>query len=343
MAGNTTEDPGAAMEPLGTLDARGRRERALALHLRACRGTERGVDAALAELSAQELDWSTEESDVLLARLVGKDAKVAPHELQAAFRTLVPIALAAAEQAEEFDRARLGSLRRTAESSPALRGDAGAALRDRMDALLRREPPFVPGRLPHHLLDGLDAYGPAMRAAHAELLTGAGVPPFLGHCALLDRTRPTRTWRRRAAVLLTEAARGDEVVRRLLEGISTQPEHRMSDLDPLVMATRGIAGSTNTSLVRGLLRTAPDIDADWVVPLVGAVALHAGTGPDGSGGSCRSRPLATAAVAALGDACGGARGEEAARWLGRLSGTVRNRPVVKEITEALESLAASPD
>ncbi|MFF5918151.1 hypothetical protein ACFY8C_07390 [Streptomyces flavochromogenes] len=320
-------------------DARKRRETALALHLRVCRGAEHEAVAALAELSGRELGWTTAESDVLLARLVGKDALVAPHELQGAFLALVPVALAAAEQAEEFDRARVGSLRRSADSPSLGRGDELAALRDRMDALLRREPAIVPGRLPHHLLDGLDAYGPAMRAAHGDLLTGPGAALLLGHCALLDRTRPTRAWRRRAAALLAGAGRGEELVRRLLEGVAAQPEHRVSDLAPLVMVRRDVAGDTNTSLARGLLWSALDIDADWVVPLVGAVALHAGTGAGGSGTACRSRPLATAAVAVLG-ACEGGRREEAARRLGRLAGTVRNRALAKEIARALEAVAA---
>ncbi|MEX0173228.1 DUF4132 domain-containing protein [Streptomyces sp. LMG1-1-1.1] len=88
-----------------------------------------------------------------------------------------------------------------------------------------------------------------------------------------------------------------------------------------------------------MLWAALDVDADWVVPLVGAVALHAGTGLGGSGGTCRSQPLATAAVAVLGE-CGGARGEEAVQWLGRLPKRVRNRTVAKGIAKALEAVAA---
>lgn len=326
--------------PVSGPDARKHRDHALALHLRVCRGAEEEAGAALAELSGRELGWTTAESDVLLARLVGKDAVVAPHELQGAFLSLVPIALAAAEQAEEFDRARVGSLRRSAESVSLPPGEELAALRDRMDGVLRREPTIVPGRLPHHLLDGLDAYGPAMRAAHGDLLTGAGAALLLGHCALLGGTRPTRAWRRRAAVLLAETGRGEELVRRLLEGAAAQPEHRVSDLAPLVMVRQDIAGDTNTSLLRGLLRSSLDIDADWVVPLVGAVALHAGTASAGGPGTaCRSRPLATAAVAALG-ACEGGRGEEAGRWLGRLAGAVRNRALSKEIAKALGAVGA---
>ncbi|MFB6841109.1 DUF4132 domain-containing protein, partial [Streptomyces sp. NPDC056361] len=339
LARELAEGPGALGELLGALDAEGRRGCALALHATACRDARSRTEQALADLSGQELGWSTEESDALLARLVGKDAKVAPHELESSFRTLVAVALSAAEQAEDFDRARVRALRRTADSLHTLRAAEFAPLRDRMDALLRREAPVTPGRLPRHLLDRLDDFGPAMRAAHEELLAGAGVAAFLGHCVLLDKPRATRAWRRTSAALLGEAERGAEVVRRLLEGVAAQPEHRISDLGPWGTHVRGLTGDTNTSLVRGLLWAALDLPDAWVVPLAGAVALNAGTGLGGSGGTCRSQPLATAAVAVLGE-CGDARGEEAVQWLGRLAKQVRNRTVAKGIAKALEAVAA---
>ncbi|MGA5191778.1 hypothetical protein [Streptomyces exfoliatus] len=111
----------------------------------------------------------------------------------------------------------------------------------------------------------------------------------------------------------------------------------MNDPDPYGTGTPTLAYAANTSLVRGLLWAALDVDADWVVPTVGAVALHAGTGAGGSD-VCRSQPLATTAVAVLG-ACGGVRGAEAVRWLGRLEGEVRNRTVAKGIARALEDVA----
>ncbi|WP_426404105.1 DUF4132 domain-containing protein [Streptomyces sp. R-07] len=334
-----TEGPEVVGELIASLGTEERREWALALHLRACGRRPGQVSAALDALSRQELAWSTEESDELLARLVGQDAKVAPHELRHSFMNLVPIALSAAEQAQEFDRARVRALRRTAESLRTYESVEFAAIRDRMDVLLRRETTAPPGRLPRNLLDGLDEYGPAMRAAHSELLAGAGVADFLGHCVLLDKPRATRVWRRTAAALLGEAEQGAEVVRRLLEGIAAQPEHRVTDLSSWGMVFSHLAGDTNTCLVRGLMWAALDLDADWVVPLVGAVALHAGTGLGGSGGFCRSQPLATAAVAVLGE-CGGARGEEAVQWLGRLPKKVKNRTVAKGIAKALGAVAA---
>ncbi|MFF0422916.1 DUF4132 domain-containing protein [Streptomyces sp. NPDC004520] len=336
------EGPEVVRGLIGPLGPEGRREWALALHLRACGGRPEQTSELLDDLSRQELGWSTEESDRLLARLAGQDAAVSPYELRGSFLTLVPLALAAAEQAPEFDRARVRALRRTAESLRAYRSGEFAgfsAIRDRMDALLRREAPVAPGGLPRHLLDGLDEYGPAMRAAHGELLAGAGAAAFLGHCALLDRPRATRAWRRRAAALLAATDRGTDLVRLLLEGIAAQAEHRIDDLGEYAMNHWGLAGDPNTCLVRGLLWAALDVDADWAVPLVGAVALNAGTGLGGSGGFCRSQPLATTAVAVLG-ACEGARAGEAAQWLGRLPRKVKNRTVNKGIAKALEAVAA---
>ncbi|MEU7385451.1 DUF4132 domain-containing protein [Streptomyces tanashiensis] len=339
LARELAEGPGAVAELLASLDARGRRECAIELHLRACRDAGRRKVPALAALAEEELGWSTAEADLLLARLLGKDAKVAPHELHGGFLTLVPIALAAAAQAEDFDRPRVRALQRLVESHYVYRAEEYMGIRRLMDVLLRRELPVVPGRLPRHVLDDLDEFGPAMRAAHAELLAGAGVAAFLGHCALLDKPRATRAWRRTATALLGEAEHGAEVVRRLLEGIAAQPEHRVTDRNPWHQVDWGIAGESNTGLVRGLLWAALDVDADWVVPLVGAVALNAGTGLGGSGGFCRSQTLATTAVAVLGE-CGGARGAEAVQWLGRLPKKVRNRTVNKGIAKALEAVAA---
>ncbi|MGW6536034.1 DUF4132 domain-containing protein [Streptomyces sp. NPDC055051] len=329
---------GALTEFLDGLDAAGRRSAAFALQRH---GTDRESAArGLAHLAGQRLDWSAAESDLLLARLLGRDADFAPHELREAFLVVVPIAVAVAEQVEDYDRPRLRTLRLLAESYRWY-GDTGEykEIRGRIDALLAREAPVVDGRLPRHLLDGLDDYGPAMREAHGGLLSGPGVAAFLGHCALLDRPRATRVWRKRAAGLLAGAERGAEVVRRLLEGIAAQSEHRVHDLNPFGMGLASLAGDANTSLVRGLLWAAPELREEWVVPLVGAVALNAGTGLGGSGGMCRSQPIATAAVAVLGELPAD-RAEQAVAELGRLPRRVVNRTVVKGIARAREAVSA---
>ncbi|MFB7823770.1 DUF4132 domain-containing protein [Streptomyces hydrogenans] len=316
------------------------REAALAVHLRACRGDrEKAVGDVLARLARRDLGWSAAEADLLLCRLLGGEAGVAPHELHLRFTGLVPLALAACEQAGDFSRTHVRALRRIAEGLRGHGQDGFGPLRDRMDALLRREARVDTDLLPRHVLDGFDDYGPAMRRAHTELLAGPGVAAFLAHCAPMDRPRATLAWRKRAAVLLAAAESGPEVVRRLLEGIAAQEEHRVNDPDLVGMGIPTLASAANTSLVRGLLWAAPSIPDAWVVPLVGAVALHAGTGLGGHGGMCRSQPLATAAVAVLGE-CPAERAEEAVAELGRLPRRVVNRTVAKGIVRATETVAA---
>ncbi|MFD8011879.1 DUF4132 domain-containing protein [Streptomyces sp. NPDC058955] len=336
----TAEGPDALRALLDGLEGAELREAALALHLRACRGKGgQTVAAALAGLARRDLGWSADEADLLLSRILGGEAGVAPHELRADFTALVPLAVAACEQAGDFSRSHVRTLRRIAEGLRGFSQDGFSLLRDRLDALLARETRVDPGLLPRHVLDGFDEYGPRMRAAHAEPLAGPGVAAFLAHCALLDKPRATRVWRRRAAELLAGAERGAEVVRLLLEGVTDQAAHRVNDPDPVGMGIPTLASAANTSLVRGLLWAALDVREEWVVPLVGAVALHAGTGLGGHGGMCRSQPMATAAVAVLGE-FPAYRAEEAVAELGRLPRRVVNRTVVKGIARAREAVSA---
>ncbi|MFJ6404245.1 DUF4132 domain-containing protein [Streptomyces hydrogenans] len=333
------EGPDALRGLLDALEGAELREAALAVHLRACRRPGReAVTAALDGLARRDLDWSAVEADLLLCRLLGGEAGVAPHELQLHFGELVPLALSACERAGDFSRTHVRALRRVAESLRGYGRDFGP-LRDRMDALLLREARVDTGPLPRHVLDGFDDYGPAMRTAHAELLAGAGVAALLAHCAPMDRPRATLAWRRKAASLLGGAESGAEVVRRLLEGIAAQPAHRVNDPDLVGMGIPTLASAANTSLVRGLLWAALDVPEEWAVPLVGAVALQAGTGIGGHGGMCRSQPIATAAVAVLGE-FPAERAEEAVAELGRLPRRVVNRTVAKGIARATETVAA---
>ncbi|MGA5191779.1 hypothetical protein [Streptomyces exfoliatus] len=167
---------GALREFLDSLDTAGRREAALALHRRVCRRSDEELARpALAVLARQELGWSVAESDLLLARLLGRDAEVAPHELEESFLALVPIVVSAADQAGDFDRPAIRVLRAMAASPRVPSQDLSGPLRDRMDVLLDREVAVIPGLLSRQLLDGRDDYGPAMRAAHGDLVAAPGL------------------------------------------------------------------------------------------------------------------------------------------------------------------------
>ncbi|MFF3321485.1 DUF4132 domain-containing protein [Streptomyces sp. NPDC002889] len=187
-------------------------------------------------------------------------------------------------------------------------------------------------------LDDEDEYGPTMRAAHPELLASPGVQEFLLHCALQDKVRATKRWRKGAAELLMRCERGPEMVRALLEGLARQREHVVHSPQWGGGDWPGIASEHNTVLVRGLLWAAAEIESDWAVAAVADVALNAGTGWGGSGGVCRNGKLATTAVAVLGE-FGGQRSEQAAERLGRLPRTIRNRTVLKAISASLHAVA----
>ncbi|NUK08008.1 DUF4132 domain-containing protein [Streptomyces lunaelactis] len=297
-----------------------------------------GVDdvslGVLGWAAAQRLDWNAQQADELLGRLAGKRAQVDLLTLLGAFVPLVGPALAAARPAGEYDRGLVRSLRRWL----IFTGGRPESMREQLDELAGTEPDAT--GLSDELLDAFDEYGPAMRAAHGALLAAPGVNDLLWHCMRQDKVRATKRWRKEAATLVNRAEGGPDVVRALLEGMAGQREHH-----PLAAPTwvgrytvPGIAAEGNTRLLRGLLWAAADVEADWVVPAVGAVALNAGTGTGGSGGDCRSGRMATTAVAVLGD-FGGAQGGPAVDWLGRLRHKIRNRTVVKGVTASLQAVA----
>ncbi|MFD9221206.1 DUF4132 domain-containing protein [Streptomyces sp. NPDC060064] len=329
----TGEGP-PVQELLESLDEPEQRQAALWFHQNVIAGGADDVGlGALGWVASRQLDWTAQQADELLGRLAGKRAQVDLLTLLREFEPLVGTALAAARTAGAYDRELVRSLRRWMPFA-ARRSER---MREQLDELAGTEPAAT--GLADELLDGFDDYGPAMRAAHSALLSAPGVNDLLWHCMGQDKLRATKRWRKEAAALLDEAEGGPEVVRALLEGMAGQREH------PVAAPARvggytlpGIAAEGSTRLLRGLLWAAADVEADWVVPAVGAVALNAGTGTRGSGGDCRSGRMATTAVAVLGD-FGGTQGEQAADWLGRLRRKIRNRTVVKGISASLQAVA----
>ncbi|HET6857083.1 MAG TPA: DUF4132 domain-containing protein [Streptomyces sp.] len=314
------------------------RQAALWFHENLCAAPDDPVNVwAARQLADRPLGWPPEQAAELLGRVAGAEAPVDPLTLLQHFAELVRLPLAAAAEAGSYDRERLRSLRR---QLPAAWGTVAPEIRERLDALIGPEPPADGTGLPAELLDAYDDFGPAMRAAHRELLASPGAAAFLAHCATQGKVRATKRWRREAAALLADAERGEEIVRALLDGMAAQREHPVTELSPVWGEGRapGIASEANETLVRGLVWAAADLGGEWVVPAVGAVALNAATGLGGSGGTCRNGRIATSAVGVLGE-FGGAQGAQAVRALGLLKGPVRNRTVVKGIAKSLEAVA----
>lgn len=203
--------------------------------------------------------------------------------------------------------------------------------------------------LPASVLDGDDAYGPRMRAEHAQLLASPGVGALLAHCGTLGQVRAGVRWRAQAAELVAAAPRGAEAVRELLAGFAAQPEGRFTvrDGDREPVRQRGLTDWANTALVRGLLwaladlavaaEPGPEADPDGpgvaAVRLAGACARHAGTGLGGRGGEARTGQVATTAVAVLGS-FDGDLGAYAVTELAGLRAVVRNRTVLKAAERA---------
>ncbi|MEV0092040.1 DUF4132 domain-containing protein [Streptomyces sp. NPDC050738] len=328
-----------------SLDAGGRRRAGLWLHrnLRAHEGD--GVTSgALAWLARQRLDWTPPEAAELLRRAADYDDSSSLPFLFRHFLAQVELPLAAVEQSGVPGDA--GLLRMLREASLKAWGPESrlSVVRSRLDALLTAARTTAHATadgtgLPLTILDELDAYGPAMRSAHRDLLASEGIADFLVHCATQDKVRATQRWRKKARPLLAGAARGTEALRTLLEGVAAQEEHSVSGLSGFWGTSWwSITSDANAQLVRGLLWAAADLKGDWVVPLLGDVALNAGTGLGGQGGQSRSGKIATTAVAVLGT-FDGVQGEQAAQRLGTLRDKLRNRTVLKGISASLESVA----
>ncbi|MCX4818886.1 DUF4132 domain-containing protein [Streptomyces sp. NBC_01142] len=320
-------------ELLESLDEPEQRRAALWFHDWLCRSGDDDVTLdALGRLAEQRLEWTAPQAAELLGRLVGADAQVDLTTLLRKYVPLVRLALTAARTAGEYDRGHVRALRRWLPSAE----DRPEWLREWLDELAGTGPETT--GLSGELLDAHDDYGPAMRAAHPTLLAAPGIDALLWHCMRQDKVRATKRWRKEASALLDRTEGGAETVRALLEGMAAQPEHPVAAPQWAGDAWPGIAAEGSTRLVRGLLWAAAGLEADWVVPVVGEVALNAGTGWGGSGGYCRSVRMATTAVAVLGD-FGGAQGEQAVDRLGRLQRTIRNRTVVKGIAASLQAVA----
>ncbi|WP_147425401.1 DUF4132 domain-containing protein [Bailinhaonella thermotolerans] len=230
----------------------------------------------------------------------------------------------------------VAEMRRAAELLAASPGWAADSLtRRRLDDLLAVHIPEPPAVAAARLLRAADAFAVTMAEEYGERLGAPAIMPLLRHCATATTARPGDRWLATAADLLTRDA--PALVRDVLTALA---RHRESAVD---RSTPVYLHHDTAVLLRGLIWTCELIEAGWVVPVLGDVAVATGTGIGGSGPNSRSELLANAAVAVL----AGHGGMAAVAQLARVRARVRRRSLLATVARALAAVGAreglSPD
>jgi hypothetical protein len=284
------------------------------------------MGAALGKLDARRLPFSA--SDVELMLDLGLDQSAFWH---------FPYTVAAAEvglAAEPGSPAILAALERAAGRldghwrgayDPDLR-----AARGRIRALLAANLPG--GLLDLSVVSDGDAWTePARAALAAHARRFEGVPDVLAHFAAARASKPTKTWSRRMAELLDADPDLPSLSRQLLElvlDVDVVPTPEVIMYPPHWLLAPG-----NETLLRGAIWSLRSVSADWVVPLLGRLALRgAAPSPDDGVPTPLSAVVANASVDTL-----IALGTDDARdELRRLLSELRRRDLLKRIAAALD-------
>jgi hypothetical protein len=197
------------------------------------------------------------------------------------------------------------------------------------------------------LISGQDGFAAWLRANVGDQLTAAGVPALLRHWSGAVTAQPTATWTRRARELAVAAPGAIEMIRTVLTWLLahrgrvvqrqrtyTGPgdgwEHVSEWTETLYLEQQ------TAVLLRGMVWSLEPVAGEWVVPLLGEVAVATGTGIGGSGADARSELVANAAVGVL-----GRRAEEGVvAELARVQAKVRKRTILAGVAKALDAVAA---
>lgn len=196
-------------------------------------------------------------------------------------------------------------------------------LRRRIRALVAANVPG--GLLDLSVVDARDAWAElASDVLRRHAQSWDGVHELLALLAAARSTRPSQAWRRRAAQLTTRYDGYGELLRELLEPI-LEIDLTPSDVGwpPAWLLAPG-----NELLARGATWATADVDAKWVVPLLGRLALRcAAPSPHPTVTTALAHAVASGAVEAL-----AAIGTPAAHdELRMLLGEIRRRDMLKRI------------
>lgn len=189
--------------------------------------------------------------------------------------------------------------------------------------------------LPPMILNDGDHFGPKVRQALGERLADRGLIALLKHAVgISSGARPTASWRKQAALLVGEPVHAD--VREILTMLVAHREEQVvepSNHGDYTYA-RYLDGG-NLDVVRGLVWAVAALDAPWVSPLLGDLAIVAAVRMTGGWGELRSERLVNASIGSLGE-----RADEASvAQLSRIRSRLRRKTMLKTVDKALSTVA----
>ncbi len=279
----------------------------------------------LTRLARHRIDWTAHDLSFLLRCLTEHDDT---YYAEAAHRTALtacePVDDAVLRQCEQHVR----TLHRRHGGAEHQGYAAHRRIGARLDRLVERLDGVPTGARERF---GADV-GPLLAAEIPDTMDSPDLAELLALCAQIRTVRPNRRWRDRAAALLAERPSLPGEVRAVLEQVP-----RLADVLHAHLDDFGFTAETPVLLLRGLLWSTaglPPEQAEWVAPLLGDIACHAGTGPGGSK-VVRAERLAVTALDVL-----GVRGDAAAvAALTRAVATVRKKTVLAAARRALDAAA----
>ncbi|WP_146615556.1 hypothetical protein [Nonomuraea aridisoli] len=203
-----------------------------------------------------------------------------------------------------------------------------------LDGLLTEHPTGDPADAARSLVPEGDAFAALVREEYGRRLGDPASLPLARHWVTATTGNPSAKWTARAAELLTPGAAAliKDVLGRLPAHRETVVLQRYGGYERRVVT---YLDERTAVLLRGMLWTLDLVDEPWVVPLLGDIALAAGTGVGGSGADSRSELVANAAIGGL------ARrgGLEVVAHLARVQAKVRKKSILSRVSRTLDAVA----
>ncbi|GAA5060004.1 hypothetical protein HNP84_004988 [Thermocatellispora tengchongensis] len=176
------------------------------------------------------------------------------------------------------------------------------------------------------------------RLIHDEYAGRLGAPsalPLARRWSTATSANPSDHWREEAARRATPeaVALAREILGRLPAYREQVVRHRHHERERTVVT---YLHKRTGVLLRGMIWTCDSLTEPWVTPLLGDIAVAAGTGIGGAGANARSEMVANAAIGVL------ARrgGPEVIAQMARVQAKVRKKSVLAAVARALDDVAA---